>query len=77
MSIIVNTNKPRCYRIASENTGALYDIDLGALNGNGQCDCAQFVFRMEDKVQCGQWGLMCKHIIAVRKFDLLRRKGLR
>lgn len=47
--------------------------------GEFQCPsyCAQFVFRMEDRVQRGEWGLMCKHIIAVRKFDLFRRKGLR
>jgi hypothetical protein len=77
VAIIINPNRPRCYRIASERSGDLYDIDLGALNGNGQCDCAQFVFRMEDRVQRGEWGLMCKHIIAVRKFDLFRRKGLR
>lgn len=66
-----NPNKARCYRVSSSKGGDPYDVELDALDGNGRCDCANFIFRMEDKVQRGSWGLMCKHIIAARKFDLL------
>jgi hypothetical protein len=72
MDITVNMNKARCYRVASEKSGNLYDIDLTDLDGNGRCDCADFVFRLEDRVQLGEWGLRCKHIIAARMFDRVR-----
>jgi hypothetical protein len=73
MTILVNGNKQRCYRVLSGASPDPYDIDLTALNGNGQCDCADFVFRLEDKVQRGAWGLRCKHIVAARSFDQQRR----
>jgi hypothetical protein len=76
MTITVNLNRTRCYRIIGSK-GDLYDIDLNALAGNGACDCPNFIFKMEDAVQMGSWGLMCRHIVAARKFDLLRRRGLR
>lgn len=69
--IVRNPNRARCYRVSSSEGGDLYDVDLNALDGNGQCDCANFIFRMEDKVQRGAYGMACKHIIAARKYDLL------
>ncbi len=77
MTIILNPNRPGCYRISASIPGEVHDIDLHVLDGNGRCGCANFIFRMEDKVQAGSFGLVCKHIVAARKFDLLRRRGVR
>jgi len=55
MTITVNLNRTRCYRIIGSK-GDLYDIDLNALAGNGACDCPNFIFKMEDAVQMGSAG---------------------
>ncbi len=74
MNIIVNPNQPRSYRVLSERSGNLYDVDLNALGRNGCCDCGNFIFRLEDKVQRGEIGLACSHIVAARKYE---RKGFK
>lgn len=73
--IVRNPNRARCYRVTSSRGDDLYDVDLNALDGNGSCDCANFIFRMEDKVQRGAWGMMCRHIVAARKYELLTGNG--
>lgn len=74
LTIIVNPNAPRCYRVVPSKGGEPYDIELDALGGNGSCDCANFIFRLEHQVQSGSFGLVCRHIAAAKEFDRLKAR---
>lgn len=75
---VTSIGGPLHWMVQSENNNGEYTVDLGSFWGNGQCDCPHFRIRLQPRLEqfyarpaaWPQYGLMCKHIIAARKFLL-------